>query len=285
MLKLTIMKANLSVIIPTLSNVKGLKYLLNYFKDKPYKVVVIDNKKKNLGFAGSVNKGAKNIKTKWMLILNDDIEFFEKMSNIKYQISNKSQILKYKNKKQNTIETLIQFAEKEKLDVVSPVLRNPNGRIENYGYKVLPYGKVELVKSVKSVRSVESEKLDGLTAACLLIKTKVFKKLKGFDKSFFAYLEDVDFFLRLSASRRIAQDKSFGIAYDVKVLHNHMTTSKTMGNFKARQDMINWWRLYFKHKEKFKFNFKFILERLKNFSGFIKATFPSFFSFQRNVHG
>ena len=26
----------------------------------------------------------------------------------------------------------------------------------------------------------------------------------------------------------------------IKVIHNHMTTTKTMGNFKARQDMINW---------------------------------------------
>jgi hypothetical protein len=64
----------------------------------------------------------------------------------------------------------------------------------------------------------------------------------------------------------------FGIAYDVEVLHNHMTTSKTMGNFKARQDMINWWRLFFKHPEKFKFNIQFIIERLRNVSGFIKAS-------------
>ncbi|MEK7633698.1 MAG: glycosyltransferase [Patescibacteria group bacterium] len=261
------MKANLSVIIPTLNNVKGLKYLLNYFKDKPYKIVVVDNKKKNLGFAGGVNKGAKKIRTKWMLILNDDIEFYEDVS----------------------INRLIEFAEEKKLDAVSPILVNPNGEVENYGYKVLPYGKIKLVKSVGSV---ESANLNGLTAACLLVKTKVFRKLKGFDKSFFAYLEDVDFFLRLSASRRIAQDKSFdsahqnksfGIAYDVKVLHNHMMTTRTMGNFKARQDMINWWRLYFKHKDRFKFNFQFIAERLKNISGFLKVTFSSFSSFQRNV--
>lgn len=51
------MKNNLTVIIPTLNNVKGLNYLLNYFKNKPYEVAVVDNKKKNLGFAGGVNKG------------------------------------------------------------------------------------------------------------------------------------------------------------------------------------------------------------------------------------
>ena len=75
------------------------------------------------------------------------------------------------------------------------------------------------------------------------------------------------------------------ISENIKVIHNHMTTTKTMGNFKARQDMINWWRLYFKHQEKFQFNFKFILERLKNISGFIKATFSTVFFFQKNVQG
>jgi len=50
---------NLSVIIPTLRNTEGVEYLRNYFKNKPYKVIVVDNKKKNLGFAGGVNKGGK----------------------------------------------------------------------------------------------------------------------------------------------------------------------------------------------------------------------------------
>ncbi|MFA6532555.1 MAG: glycosyltransferase family 2 protein [Patescibacteria group bacterium] len=235
------MNSDLTVIIPTLNNVKGLQYLLSYFKEKPYKVTIVDNSKKNIGFAGGVNKGAENIKAKWMLILNDDVEFIDNSS----------------------VDKLIQYAEKKKLDAVSPVLRNQDGRVENYGYKILPYGKVELVESVELVE------LDGLTAACLLVRSEVFKKLGGFDEKFFAYLEDVDFFLRFKEA-----GYKMGLV-EVEVLHNHMTTSETMGNFKARQDMINWWRLYFKHPEKFRFNLGFIVERLRNVSGFIKATFRS----------
>jgi GT2 family glycosyltransferase len=247
------MKTNLSVIIPTLNNTSGVSYLLKYFKDKPYKIKIIDNKSKNLGFAGGVNKGAKKVETKWMLILNDDIEFYDSV----------------------TIEHLIKFAEKENIDAVSPVLVNPNGEVENYGYKILSYGKVQLIKNYevhKVVKSIKSEEIDGLTAACLLIKTSIFKKLDGFDESFFAYLEDVDLFLRMKKIR-----SKFDIAYDIKVFHHHMMTSKTMGNFKAKQDMINWWRLYFKHKNKFEFNINFLFERLRNASGYIKATFPKFF--------
>ena len=91
------MKNKLSIVIPTLNNIKGLNYLLNYFKDTQYEVVVVDNKpneekkkiaelvksvksvesfesgkiiylpqEKNLGFAIAVNRGAKDVKTKWM---------------------------------------------------------------------------------------------------------------------------------------------------------------------------------------------------------------------------
>ncbi len=251
---------SLSVIIPTLNNVKGLKNLLTYFKDKPYKVIVVDNKKKNIGFAGGVNKGARNANTKWMLILNDDIEFESQKSKVKSQNYNS----KVKSYQSNILEELIKEAESRKLDALSPILINSNGEVENYGYKILPYGRVSLVKELTGLRVNE---LDGLTAACLLVKTSVFKKLKGFDESFFAYLEDVDFFLRFKKA-----GYKMAISENIKVLHNHMTTSKTMGNFKARQDMINWWRLYFKHKDRFKFNIAFVVERLRNFSGYVRAS-------------
>ena len=153
------MKNRLTVIIPTLNNLEGIKYLRRYFRDKDYGLVVVDNSRKNRGFAGGINYGARNAKTKWLLILNDDIEF----------------------KDETTLDKLVKEAEKRKLDAVSPLLRNPNGKIENYGYRVLPYGKVELVKEIpKRVRD-DGFGIDGLTAACLLIKTSVFKKLKRFD--------------------------------------------------------------------------------------------------------
>lgn len=261
------MDDNLTVIIPTLNNAKGLQYLLSYFKEKSYKVVVVDNSKKNLGFAGGVNKGAKEAKTEWLLILNDDIEF-GRVHKV-YKVN--------KVHKDNTIEELIKFAEKNNFDAVSPILRNPDGKVENYGYKVLPIGKVKLFNEFS-----EFNELDGMTAACLLVKTEVFKKLGGFDEKFFAYFEDVDFFLRLAKlkikptrfSRRFTppQPARFAICPDIEVLHNHMTTTRTMGNFKARQDMINWWRLYFKHPEMFRLNLGFIVERLRNVSGYLKAT-------------
>lgn len=249
---------DVSVVVPTLNNIDGIRYLADYFRDKKSHLIVIDNhpteekrkflkhyvylpQGKNLGFAAAVNLGVKHIKTRWVVVLNDDIEFKDGLF----------------------FTELLHDAKKRRLDAVSPILINPDGRIENYGYRVLPYGRVELVTDQ------EDRRIDGLTAACLLIKTETFRKLGGFDKKFFAYLEDVDFFLRF-------KKKGYRMSMSrVEVKHNHMTTSRTMGNFKARQDMVNWWRLYFKNKGFFKFDSKFLVERLRNVSGYLKATFNS----------
>lgn len=255
---------DLTVVVPTMTNINGLRYLVNYFKDKECRLIVVDNKpdhdkknllrmtrfvtqplylpqNRNLGFAAAVNHGVRHVESKWILILNDDIEF----------------------KDERAVAELLEEARRINIDALSPILVNPDGRIENYGYRVLPYGKVELILDR------EDKETDGLTAACLVMKTKVFNDLKGFDESFFAYLEDVDFFLRFKK-----KGYKMGLShYEVK--HNHMTTSAKMGNFKARQDMVNWWRLNFKHKDYFKFDMKFIVERLRNISGYLKASLAS----------
>ncbi|PIU36745.1 hypothetical protein COT02_04390 [Candidatus Roizmanbacteria bacterium CG07_land_8_20_14_0_80_34_15] len=110
-------------------------YLYHY---KNYSLLYLSlSIRKILVFAGGVNKGVENVKTKWMLILNDDIEFEE---------VHKVYKVRKVHKEEKTIEKLIQFAEKNNLDAVSPILRNPDGEVENYGYRLLPMGKIELVK-------------------------------------------------------------------------------------------------------------------------------------------
>jgi len=265
------MMSDLTVIIPTLSNAKGVDYLKKYFKNKNYQLKIIDNSKKNLGFAGAINSVISDQRlaaSKWLLILNDDVEFLEEITNNKSQITNKYQISNNKYSK-DTIQGLIKFAEERKLEAVAPVLVNPQGKIENLGYRVLPYGKIELI-TTSHQSPTTSHQPDGLTAACLLIRSNVFKKLGGFDEKFFAYLEDVDFFLRFKKA-----GYSFGVCQNVKVVHHHQTTSGKMGAFKQRQDFINWWRLYFKHPDRFNFNLAFVIERLRNISGLVKAVFKS----------
>ena len=158
------------------------------------------------------------------------------------------------------------------------------GKPENYGYRVLPYGKVELNFDPKTSffgnelslrewpnglsRSENSTAgyIDGLTAACLLMDNEVFQKVGGFDKRFFAYLEDVDLFLTLKS-----RGYHFAVAPNLSVVHNHLTTSSQMPKgFKEWHDFKNWLKLFQKHQSFFKVNLMFIMERLRNLSSFYK---------------
>jgi N-acetylglucosaminyl-diphospho-decaprenol L-rhamnosyltransferase len=273
---------DVTVIIPTYTNTSGLLTLLKQLKEEEVAVVVVDNKptnkkrqlvekyrftylpqEKNIGFAAAVNRGAEKAKSKWLMIANDDIELIMK----------------------NSIDTLVKFAEARKLDAVSPVLKKPSsprhsepclaGRqvvsesdsyeIENLGYRVLPVGRVELNFDSKRITQMD---LDGLTAAFLLIKREVFEAVGGFDEAFFAYLEDVDLFLRLKKA-----GYTFGVTKDVEVIHNHLTTSSRMKGFKEKQDLINWMRIIGKNWSYFKSGslINLLIERLRNLSGWIKA--------------
>ncbi|MGB9707622.1 MAG: glycosyltransferase family 2 protein [Microgenomates group bacterium] len=287
------MNCKVSIIIPTLSNVEGIKYLVNYFKNKKeYQLIIVHNKsqnsnlkaqnqilklktnnliylpqRENLGYAKANNLGVKYAKAEWLLLLNDDIEFKYQISNIKYQ-NDKS---KLKNKNKNQIEELINLAKKNNFDAVAPILINPDGGVENYGYRVLPIGKMELIKSDTNLRMNANDaynanlQIDGLTVACLLIKKEVYEKLGGFDESFFAYLEDVDFFLRFKK-----EGFKFAITPDIAVFHHHRKTSSKMGWFKEKQDLVNWWRLYFKHPDIIRFSPSFLIERARNVMGLVK---------------
>ena len=255
------MQDSLTIIIPTLTNTKGIIYELKVLSKYP--VVVVDNapskekklasqkhgcctylpQSQNQGFARAINLAFKYVRTSWICILNDDIEFPSKLP----------------------LPELIRLAKKNHWDAISPVLIKKSGEVENMGYHVLPIGRVKLVYDLRST----PHDLDGLTAACLVMKSEIFRKLGGFDTRFFAYLEDIDLFLRLKRA-----GFHFGIAVDFQVIHNHMTTSRKMGNFKSFMDLRNWCLLIYKHwtlKMYLQYGPQILLERLRNISGYLKV--------------
>lgn len=249
----------ITIVIPTYTNTEGLKKLIEWFKNLNYQVTAVDNKpdeekkklldgplviylpqEKNIGFASAINLAVRRVKTPYFVILNDDVEIEDK----------------------DLFEKMINFAKANNLSAVSPVLKNNEGKVENLGYRVLPVGRIEI--------NFDQEKpIDGLTAACLLMEKTIFDKVGGFDERFFAYLEDVDLFLRLKKL-----GKRFAVDLSVEVIHNHMQTSSTMGNFKQKQDLKNWVRIIIKDWDRrvlLRYLPLIILERLRNLSGYLKA--------------
>lgn len=254
----------ITIIIPTYTNVNGFLKLISRLKSSHYQIVIIDNfplnekkeicagpnviylpQEKNIGFAKAINLGIKQTETEWALILNDDAVITDN----------------------KIFERLMSFAEKEGYSAVSPVLKDSSGKIENFGYRVLPIGRIELNFGKQKI--IDQHSIDGLTAACLLIKKKDFEEVGGLDERFFAYLEDVDLFLRMKK-----KGYNFGIDTSTEVIHDKNTTSSRMGNFKQKQDLKNWFLVIAKNWDKktlLKYFPYILIERLRNISGYIKT--------------
>ena len=250
---------NIVVIIPTYNNDEGLEYLLRLLSSWKVKVIVMDNRpsstkkewaekykvsyyaqQKNLGFAQVVNKAASLVNTDWLLILNDDVIFSP----------------------ENPLHDYLAMTTKKDWVAASPILKKLDGTIENAGYRLLRHGKVELNLDF------HNQDIDGLSGTCLLIRTEIFQKLSGFDESMFAYLEDVEFFIRMKYLKF-----HFGVL-PYEVTHGGMVTSYSINHLKPKMDLRNWIKIINKHRKDKRFAKSFLpllFERARNLSGLIKA--------------
>lgn len=116
--------------------------------------------------------------------------------------------------------------------------------------------------------SAEASQPFGPDGAAALYTRKLFTTAGLFKPSFFAYLEDVELALR-------ARKRGFVCRWApaAKAYHAKHATAQTMGNFKALQDLKNWWRmlLTFPFDAWWRFGVSIIIERARNVSGFLKS--------------
>lgn len=258
-------KHKIVVVVPTYSNTEGLKQAarcLTLYGNYPLVVVnndplsnltdipelkeaVILTEDKNEGFAKACNDGTieaiRVFDPEYIVYLNDDVTF-----------------------DRDWIKECIDQMTRHKWSACAPVLKKPDGSIENIGYRVLVQGRVELETDLKSTKPI-----DGITAAAMVITREIFELTDGFDETFFAYLEDVDFCLRL---KRI--NKTLGVATSTYVTHAGQQTSKKMSRTKARLDYTNWKKIIRRHwsdHKKLKYWWPIFIERMRNLSGVIKA--------------
>lgn len=269
----------LSVVIPTLNGQALLQDSLPPLLEalKPFskaEIIVVDNgstdsthdfvKKhypdihliqldQNYGFTRAVNDGLRKAKGEYVLILNNDC-FVEK----------------------NTLSVLVSFLDKNKnLVATQPIVARPDRTIENIGYVVdLKVGKAAVVTDKNLIPMFDNKTMwgvgfvYGLSAACLLIRRDVFKKVELLNEQFHSYLEDIDLFIRLAR-----QGYQYAPCLEVVVTHRHMSTSATMKGYKEWHDLTNWIRIIIKN-----YPVTFILrhagslfvERLRNLSGWFK---------------
>jgi len=140
----------------------------------------------NRGYAFAANAGGFEAKNEWLLFLNPDVEITAQ-----------------------DIETMISYAQVNKLDAVSP---HPTSK--NY-HKPLPTLGSLITEFTFLHRFISLDEFNQktLTGGCLLIKKSVFLDLQGWDERFFLWFEDSDLTQRLL-------DHSFTIGWcPVNVTH------------------------------------------------------------------
>ena len=177
---------------------------INFKLDK--KIILIKNKKP-AGFSTNHNNAFKQCKTRYFCVLNPDISIIK-----------------------DPFKKLLREIN-EKCPLVAPQIIDKNYILEdNARYFPTPTSIImKLFFNYKGIYKIKKNNKkqypDWVAGMFMLFSSKIFKKIKGFDESFFLYYEDVDICCRLHKL-----NKKILIDTNIKVIHDARRTSRT--NFK-----------------------------------------------------
>tara|TARA_B100001057_G_scaffold488036_1_gene571715 strand:+ start:3024 stop:4040 length:1017 start_codon:yes stop_codon:yes gene_type:complete len=253
-------------VIDNCSSDKSVEFLNNKYPE----VNLIKNKK-NYGYAGGYNRGLKNIKSEYVVLLNNDVELTKNWLDImieKMELNNsigscQPKILSYTNKK--------------KFEYAGAC----GGYLDLLGY---PYcrGRIFDFTEEDHGQYDDDKEIFWSSGACIMLKNKLFKKIGGFDESFFAHMEEIDLCWRLKAEGYtnycFPQSKVYHLGGGTL---NYDNSKKTFLNFRNNLFMLakneNRLSLIFKIPLRLIFDLvaamRFLIyeKSLKNFISIIKA--------------
>jgi GT2 family glycosyltransferase len=153
---------------------------VEYIKKNFPKVKLVENTK-NSGFAGGCNVGAKHAKGDYILFLNNDAELSS-----------------------NPLPQMVEvFDNHPDAGVVGGLLVNHNGSLQrSFGsfYTILNVAYLLFAGEsgeLKRFKSLDITHTDWVSGGFMLVKRSVFEKVKGFNESYFMYIEDMDLCYRV----------------------------------------------------------------------------------------
>lgn len=230
---------------------------LNY-GPKKIKLIIVDNDKKNLGYAGGMNKGIKiglkDKSIKYFLLLNNDVVVDPNIL---------IQFIEYSKGKNFGIlgSVMTYFQEPDKIWFAGGKLN------KIFIFTRHPY----MNKTYRPDLTVASP--DFITGAAMFVERTVFEKIGLFDEDYFLYWEDVDFCLR-------ASNKGFQIFCINKPLVLHKISSSTglQGS-----NTLSFTRAYYYARNSFLFIKKHHLSKFSGLIGQLFIRFPFYFFSLRTV--
>jgi len=157
-------------------------------------VKIIQNTE-NGGYAKGYNDALKHVKADVFCLLNSDVEVTENwLTPIIDTFKNNSNTVILQPK-------ILDFKNKAFFEYAGAA----GGYIDKYGY---PYCRGRIFETLEKDNGQynDTTEIFWATGACLFIKSDVFKKLEGFDASFFAHMEEIDLCWR-------AKNQGYSIKY------------------------------------------------------------------------
>jgi len=187
------------IVVDNASSDDSVLYIKKHFP----KVNLIENKK-NSGFAGGCNLGAAHAKGEYILFLNNDAEVSE-----------------------DPLPKMIDvFHKHTDAAIVGGLLVNHNGSLQrSYGsfYTVINVAYLLFAGEsgeLKRFKSRDVTPTDWVSGGFMMVKRDVFESVKGFNESYFMYIEDMDLCYRV-------KKKGFGIYNTPHVKVEHVGQGST----------------------------------------------------------
>ena len=135
---------------------------------------------KNYGFAEGYNRGIQKVKEEIICIINNDVEVTKDWL--------KPIVKKFNNYPDLIIQPkILDINKKTHFEYAGAA----GGYIDKYGY---PYCRGRIFETIEEDKNqYKDEEIFWSSGACMFLSKKIFNELGGFDKSFFAHMEEIDF--------------------------------------------------------------------------------------------
>jgi len=150
-----------------------------FYLRQNFKEVEIISLEKNYGFAEGYNKGLKKVKEDYVCIINNDILVTKDwLSSIREKLRKHPQSIIQPNILDINNEEFFEYAGAS------------GGFIDKYGY---PFCRGRIFDTLeKDGGQYRDSKIFWASGACFFISKKIFYDIGGFDKRFFAHMEEID---------------------------------------------------------------------------------------------
>jgi len=135
---------------------------------------------KNYGFAEGYNRGIQKVKEEIICIINNDVEVTKDwLKPIVKKLNNYPDLI--------IQPKILDINKKSHFEYAGAA----GGYIDKYGY---PYCRGRIFETIEEDKNqYKDEEIFWSSGACMFLSKKIFNELGGFDKSFFAHMEEIDF--------------------------------------------------------------------------------------------